>query len=102
MNNDSYTKMQDPRWQNLVLCQEVGHVIGLDHQDENFDNEKLPTCMDYTTLTDSYNETPDNLDYEVLCRMYNGVEGFQCESGGGDGGGGGGGGGRPVSNVCVC
>jgi signal transduction histidine kinase len=30
-------------WRNLVSCQEVGHTLGLDHQDENFNNEFLAT-----------------------------------------------------------
>jgi hypothetical protein len=30
------------------MCQEVGHTFGLDHQDENFNNTNLGTCMDYT------------------------------------------------------
>ncbi len=30
------------------MCQEIGHDFGLDHQDENFNNPNLGTCMDYT------------------------------------------------------
>ena len=37
--NDSYFNQayyNKPAWKNLVLCQEAGHTLGLDHQDENF------------------------------------------------------------------
>jgi hypothetical protein len=39
--NDTYfntPKYDTSAWRNLVMCQEVGHTLGLDHQDEDFDN----------------------------------------------------------------
>ena len=51
--NDTYfntAKYNTPVWRNLVMCQEVGHTLGLDHQDEIFDNVNLGTCMDYTNI----------------------------------------------------
>ena len=33
-------------WRQLVMFQEVGHIFGLAHQDETFDNANLGTCMD--------------------------------------------------------
>jgi hypothetical protein len=56
-------------WRNLVMCQEVGHIFGLDHQDENFDNPNLGTCMDYTNLPSS-NQHPNAHDYEELDIIY--------------------------------
>src|SRR5512144_2970387 len=50
--NDTYfntSTYNTTPWRNLVMCQEVGHTFGLDHQDENFYNANLGTCMDYTT-----------------------------------------------------
>lgn len=50
--NDTYfntAQYNTTAWRNLVSCQEVGHTLGLDHQDENFDNANLGTCMDYTS-----------------------------------------------------
>jgi hypothetical protein len=44
-NTSTYNK---PSWRQMVLCQEVGHTFGLAHQDENFYNLNLGTCMDYT------------------------------------------------------
>jgi hypothetical protein len=63
-------------WHRLVMCQEVGHDFGLDHQDENFSNANLGTCMDYTNDPDgggSYgpnNEHPNAHDYEQLDKIY--------------------------------
>ena len=53
--NDTYfnaAKYNTPAWRNLVMCQEVGHTFGLDHQDEGFDGDNLGTCMDYTNDPD--------------------------------------------------
>lgn len=56
-------------WRNLVSCQEVGHTFGLDHQDENFNNANLGTCMDYTN-DPSTNQHPNNHDYDMLQQIY--------------------------------
>ncbi len=56
-------------WRNLVMCQEVGHTLGLDHQDENFDNANLGTCMDYTSDPNS-NQHPNQHDYNMLATIY--------------------------------
>lgn len=70
--NDTYfnTATYDtPAWRNLVMCQEVGHTLGLDHQDETFDNPNLNTCMDYTNLPES-NQHPNQHDYDELVTIY--------------------------------
>jgi hypothetical protein len=56
-------------WRNLVMCQEVGHTFGLDHQDENFNNANLGTCMDYTN-DPSTNQHPNKHDYDELVTIY--------------------------------
>ncbi len=56
-------------WRNLVMCQEVGHTFGLDHQDENFNNANLGTCMDYTN-NPSTNQHPNQHDYDELATIY--------------------------------
>ena len=58
-----------PAWRNLVMCQEVGHTLGLDHQDEDFDNANLGTCMDYTS-NPSTNQHPNQHDYAELEAIY--------------------------------
>jgi len=79
--NDTYFALPQygtPAWKNFVMCQEVGHTFGLDHQDEDFYNANLGTCMDYTndpdgTLADPdqlNNEHPNQHDYEQLASTY--------------------------------
>src|SRR3989344_1810240 len=70
--NDTYfntAKYNTPAWRNLVMCQEVGHTLGLDHQDEIFTNANLGTCMDYTN-DPSTNQHPNAHDYEQLEIIY--------------------------------
>ncbi len=70
--NDTYfntAKYNTSAWRNLVSCQEVGHTLGLDHQDENFDNANLGTCMDYTSRPKS-NQHPNAHDYNELVSIY--------------------------------
>ena len=72
-------------WRQLVMCQEIGHVFGLDHQDENFNNTNLDTCMDYTNSPDS-NQHPNQHDYQELADIYHHLD-TGSGGGGGDGGG---------------
>ncbi len=70
--NDSYfntATYNKPAWRNMVMCQEVGHTLGLDHQDTNFDNPNLGTCMDYTR-DPSTNQHPNQHDYDELAIIY--------------------------------
>jgi hypothetical protein len=70
--NDSYfntSTYNTSAWRNLVMCQEVGHTFGLDHQDENFDNANLGTCMDYTSNPGT-NQHPNQHDYDELETIY--------------------------------
>jgi hypothetical protein len=78
--NDTYfnTPQYDtPGWRNLVMCQEVGHTFGLDHQDENFNNPNLGTCMDYTSnpYGPPDNEHPNQHDYDELLTIYSHLDG---------------------------
>jgi hypothetical protein len=72
-----------PAWRQMVMCQEVGHAWGLDHQDENFNNPNLGTCMDYTS-DPSTNQHPNAHDFEQLEAIYTHLD---SSSGGGGGGG---------------
>ena len=70
--NDSYfdtAKYNTPAWRNLVMCQEVGHTFGLHHQDEDFNNPPLGTCMDYTS-DPTPNQHPNQHDYDQLVAIY--------------------------------
>jgi len=71
--NDSYfkkTTYNKPEWRQMVMCQEIGHGLGLSHQDENFNNPNINSCMDYTNqpLTNMY---PNLHDYDQLLFIYN-------------------------------
>jgi len=79
--NTSYYNTDE--WRQMVMCQEIGHDFGLDHQDENFNNPNLGTCMDYTS-NPSTNQHPNQHDYQQLEDIYAHLDG-----GGGGGGGGG-------------
>jgi hypothetical protein len=93
-----YVKMNDTyfatsfyntfEWKQSVVCQELGHVLGLDHQDEDFDNEPLDSCMDYR---DPPYPFPDGHDYEQLEDIYAHLDTFNSYVTDGGGGGGGGG-----------
>lgn len=76
--NDTYfstTKYNTPAWRSLVMCQEIGHTFGLDHQDENFYNAPLGTCMDYSA-DPTLNQHPNQHDYEQLEAIYAHLDGF--------------------------
>lgn len=60
-------------WRNLVMCQEVGHTFGLDHQDEDFYNANLGTCMDYTS-NPSTNQHPNAHDFAMLEAIYSHID----------------------------
>ncbi|HEX2274428.1 MAG TPA: hypothetical protein VHG90_11205 [Acidimicrobiales bacterium] len=68
--NDTYFNLSwynTPAWRNHVMCQEVGHTFGLDHQDES--GADLGTCMDYSR--DPRNsQHPNAHDYAELEAIY--------------------------------
>jgi hypothetical protein len=83
--NDTYfntATYNTPAWRRLVMCQEIAHDFGLDHQDETFDNPNLGSCMDYTSDPDGppSNERPNAHDYEQIEAIYS-----HTESAAGDG-----------------
>ena len=100
-----YTKLNDTYfassfyngddWKQSVSCQELGHNIGLDHQDEDFNNGSLFSCMDYQ---DPPFEYPNGHDYAQLEDMYAHTDTYNSYSG--DSGGGGGTCGAPPGKGC--
>jgi hypothetical protein len=68
-NTATYNK---PAWRRLVMCQEIAHDFGLDHQDEAFSNANLGSCMDYTNDPDGppSNEHPNAHDFEQIGIIY--------------------------------
>ena len=70
--NDTYFNLSTyntDAWKNLVMCQEVGHTLGLGHQDEDQNNPNLGTCMDYSNSPES-NQHPNAHDYAQLVSIY--------------------------------
>jgi hypothetical protein len=55
--------------QQLVICQEIAHGFGLDHNDETFGNNNTGTCMDYGN-TPWGDENPNYHDYQQLTSIY--------------------------------
>jgi hypothetical protein len=73
--NDTYfntAKYNTAAWRGGVMCQEVGHTWGLDHQDES--GADFHTCMDYATNPDADNMHPNRHDYEELAIIYSHVD----------------------------
>jgi len=64
--NDSYAIMQDPNARRHVACQEVGHLLGLNH---GYDED---SCMDdtYNLLTDPNFISPGAHDFYQLESIY--------------------------------
>ena len=71
--NDSYfnSSAYNETARQHVICQEIGHDFGLDHQDES--GADLNTCMDYSNALD--NPSPNNHDYQQLESIYAHLDG---------------------------
>jgi hypothetical protein len=75
-NNDYYFGSSTYQYNNTaemqhVICQEIGHTFGLDHQSET--GASLNTCMDYyhnTSASDTKSTHPNQHDYDELGIIY--------------------------------
>lgn len=75
-NNDYYFGSSTYQYNNTaemqhVICQEIGHTLGLDHQ--STDGTSLNTCMDYyhnTSASDTASTHPNAGDYDELQCIY--------------------------------
>jgi hypothetical protein len=75
-NNDYYFGSSTYQYNNTaemqhVICQEIGHTFGLDHQ--SIDGSSLNTCMDYyhnTSSSDTRSTSPNAGDYDELLCIY--------------------------------
>ena len=92
--NDTYfntSKYDTQAWRNFVMCQEIGHEFGLDHQDVTFSNTNLGTCMDYTSdpdgtvFTQFDNTHPNQHDLDEMTAIYAHLNGTTDGGSGGSG-----------------
>jgi len=70
--NDTYFKQDrfnTRQWRNYVTCHEVGHILGLDHVDEDYNNKALGTCLDLVTEPED-SQHPNQEDYDSLKLIY--------------------------------
>jgi hypothetical protein len=69
-------------WRSLVACQEIGHTLGLDHQDEDFNNPPISphTCMDYFVPDAGEDVDPNQHDYDELVTIYSHNDSFNSYS----------------------
>lgn len=76
--NDSYssTWTSDPNEARHVMCQEVGHTFGLDHQ--STDGSSQSTCMDYSSSPNS--TRPNAHDYDELVTIYSHADSYNSYS----------------------
>jgi len=79
MNEYYLSHMDSGAWQ-YTMCHELGHTLGLGHTDEDFDNEDLGNCMDYTNNL-GVNKHPDTMNYETLLLLYGPISGRQLQGG---------------------
>lgn len=80
--NDSYfssSPYNGGDWKQSVTCQELGHNLGLDHQDENFNNASLYSCMDYQNPPYPYPDS-DGHDYAELVTIYTHIDSYNSFS----------------------
>jgi hypothetical protein len=81
-NNDYYFGNSTYAYNNTaemqhVICQEIGHTLGLDHQ--STDGTSLNTCMDYyhnTSASDTKSTHPNQHDYDELVTIYTHLDSF--------------------------
>lgn len=84
--NDTYfntAKYNNPNEKLHVMCQEVGHTFGLDHQSE--DGSSQDTCMDYFSNTganalSTVSTHPNQHDYDQLVTIYSHLDSIDTAS----------------------
>lgn len=71
--NQFYLDFESDAQKLYTSCHELGHGFGLPHWDEDFFNQDLGNCMDYTQRPDLSSE-PDASNFLYLAQLYGGRE----------------------------
>jgi hypothetical protein len=69
--NEYYLAREGDAQRLYTACHEIGHGFGLPHWDEDFFNQDLGNCMDYTQ-NPSLNSKPDESNFLYLASLYGG------------------------------
>ncbi|HEX6870870.1 MAG TPA: hypothetical protein VF163_07210 [Micromonosporaceae bacterium] len=85
--NDTYlgqTPYNSPGWRQMLMCEQLGHTLGLANQDSDPNNTNLGSCMDRSSnpAGPPSNEHPNQHDYDELAAIYAHLDGFATTSGG--------------------
>lgn len=84
--NDTYftqSRYNTPAWRASTICQELGHTLGLAHNNMNRGDSNTGSCMDYTNDPDgggiygASNLTPGSMDFVGLDIIYRNLDGYQ-------------------------
>mmetsp|Transcript_20432 Transcript_20432/g.48560 ORF Transcript_20432/g.48560 Transcript_20432/m.48560 type:complete len:631 (-) Transcript_20432:769-2661(-) len=81
--NDYYLDREGDAQRLYTACHELGHGFGLPHWDENFYNQDLGNCMDYTT-NPGQNSMPETSNFLYLAQLYGGRNVTASDSGNGE------------------
>lgn len=83
--NDSYSSYWTiPEEKNHVMCQEIGHILGLTHT--STDGSSQQSCMDYSS--DPNSQWPNQHDLDQLVAIYGHSDSYNSYDDGSGGGGG--------------
>lgn len=75
-NGDREAYTSNPQTRQMAFCHEIGHAVGLPHQDEDEQNMNTGSCMDYTAHPEGgrgYGPNalhPNDVDFEKLSAVY--------------------------------
>ena len=88
--NDTYfsqARYNNSAWRSSVLCQELGHTIGLAHNNTNRSDTNTGSCMDYSNDPDGggtygkSNLKPGTVDFAGLNIIYRSLDKTQLSTG---------------------